>query len=797
MLRNYFKTAFRNLARNKVYSFINVAGLSLGLACAMLIMLYVKDEVSFDRFHKNAQQLYRVNRQLTRPNGNIDKSGYTGYLQGPRFAANVPEIETFVRYQQIVRDLKNGSDIHSQQIFLADTNFFSVFNFPLLSGDAKTALSDPRSVVVTEEMAKKQFGTTDAIGKLMLLRDGDNFSPYKITAVAKNCPQNSSIQFDILMALIASKEDMGKADNWFNSFLNTFVVVNPNVNVKKIDDKIQKVYLSEADEAIKMIKEKYGLKDPGLSFYLQPVSDIHLSKDAPAQTPLYGASNPVFSFVLSGIAVFILVIACINFINLTVARSVKRGKEIGIRKVIGGGRTQLMLQFLGESFVLCLIAFVTAIVFVQMMLPLFNQLSNKMLSLSYLLDVKLVSAYVFLFLLTGLLAGLYPAFVLSGYNPVETLYNRFNLAGKNYLQKSLVVFQFTLASFMIIATLTIYSQLKFLTTQKLGYDDSNLVVVDKYNISRNDFALFKLSLLKNPNIIDVAPKNNGFSGNTVKVNGDQPENMILETIDPSFFSVLKIPIVQGRNFSADFPADSFNSVLVNEEFAKQAGWKNPIGQQVAFYEPNEKRTVVGVVRDYHFRAMTSKIEPQLFTMDPRNSYGSVYIKIKPGSETSSLATIEKSFKQIFPLDAYAYDFKDRQNAKDYEAEMQWQQILLFGAVLTIFISCIGLFGLSVMMAEKRVKEIGVRKVLGASVGSVVAILSKDFLKLVIIALMIAIPVAWIASEKWLQNYPYRVSLGWGLFAFAALLVIIVALATVSFQAVKAAIANPVKSLRSE
>src|SRR5579871_4126882 len=796
MFKNYLKTALRNLRRNKVYSFINVAGLSLGLACAMLIMLYVKDEVSYDRFHKNAQQLYRINRKLTRPNGNIDKSGYTGYLQGPRFTANVPEIETFVRYQQGVADIKNGSNIQSQLFFKADTNFFSVFNFPLLSGNPKTALQDPYSVVITEEMAKKQFGTTDAIGKLIMFRDGDKFSPYKVTAVAKNCPQNSSIQFDVLMPMTTSKEDMGNVENWFNSFLNTFVVVNPNANVKMIDDKIQKVYLLEASEAIKMIREKYN-EDPGLSYYLQPVSDIHLSKDAPAQIPLYGASDPVFSFVLSGIAIFILIIACINFINLTFVRSVKRGKEIGIRKVVGGGRTQLMLQFLGESFVLCLIAFVTAIVFVQMMLPLFNQLSNKMLSLSYLLDVKLVSAYVFLFLLTGLLAGLYPAFVLSGYNPVETLYNRFNLAGKNYLQKSLVVFQFTLASFMIIATLTIYSQLKFLTTQKLGYDDSNLVVVDKYNISRNDFALFKLSLLKNPNIIDVAPKNNGFSGNTVKVNGDQPENMILETIDPSFFSVLKIPIVQGRNFSADFPADSFNSVLVNEEFAKQAGWKNPIGQQVAFYEPNEKRTVVGVVRDYHFRAMTSKIEPQLFTMDPRNSYGSVYIKIKPGSETSSLATIEKSFKQIFPLDAYAYDFKDRQNAKDYEAEMQWQQILLFGAVLTIFISCIGLFGLSVMMAEKRVKEIGVRKVLGASVGSVVAILSKDFLKLVIIALMIAIPVAWIASEKWLQNYPYRVSLGWGLFAFAALLVIIVALATVSFQAVKAAIANPVKSLRSE
>ncbi|HVY73348.1 MAG TPA: ABC transporter permease [Puia sp.] len=797
MLRNYLKTALRNLSRNKVYSFINIAGLSLGLACSMLILLYVKDELSYDHFHKNAAQIYRVNRKLTRPNGNIDKSGYTGYLQGPRFTANIPQIESFVRYQQGEMDIKSGAGIQSQQVFLADANFFSVFSFRLLSGDPKTALQQPHSVVITEDMAKKQFGTTEAIGKLILFRDGDSFIPYKVTAVAKNCPQNSSIQFSALVPLIASKEDMGRVENWFNSFLNTFVVVNPKASIQGVDEAMQKIYLSEADEAIRMIKEKYGVKDPGISFYLQPLADIHLSKDAPAQIPLYGESNPVFSYVLSGIAIFILIIACINFINLTIARSVKRGKEIGIRKVIGSGRRQLIFQFLGESFLLCGIALVMAILLVQFMLPVFNSLSNKMLSLAYLMDMKLVGGYLALFLFTGLLAGLYPAFILSGYDPVQTLYSRFALAGKNYLQKSLVVFQFTLASFLIIATLTIFSQLRFLTRQPLGYDDTHLIVVDKGYLTRNDAALFKQALLKNPNILDVAARNSGFQGNTVKVNKDQNENMILETIDPSFLSVLKVPVVAGRNFSADFPSDSSSAVLVNEEFVRQAGWKNPIGQSIDFFEPRAKRTVVGVVRDYHFRPLTAKIEPQVFTMDPRNNFGTVYIRIKAGSEASSLRTIEQCYRQLFPLDAYAYDFKDRQNAHSYERETQWQEILFFGTLITIFISCIGLFGLSVLMAEKRVKEIGVRKVLGASVSQVAALLSRDFLKLVMIALFIAIPLAWISSTKWLENYPYRITLSWGLFAFAALLVAGVALVTVSFQAIRASVANPVRSLRSE
>ncbi len=800
MFKNYFKTGIRNLQRNKVYSFINIAGLSLGLACAMLIMLYVNDEVSYDRFHKNADHIYRIDRKLVRDNGNVDNSGYTGLFQGPRFTAGIPEIQGFVRFRNGQKDIKKGTGIQLQEVFYTDSNFFSVFSFPLLKGNPKTALLQPGSVVISEEMAKKQFGTTDVLGKIILLKDDSAFVPYAVTGVAKKCPQNSSIKFQVLLPLKTSQQDEQRDDNWFNFFLNTFVVLAPNADVKSVESKMNKVFETDASESIKMIQEKYGIKNLGLSYFLEPLNEIHLSKNIPADTGLSDASNPVFSYILAGIALFILLIACINFVNLTVAHSLKRAKEIGIRKVIGGGRKQLIIQFLGESFLLCFGAFVLAILIVQFILPVFNQLSNKALALSYLFDAKLIAGYIALFIITGLLSGFYPALVLSGFNPVHTLYSRFTLGGKNYLQKSLVVLQFALASFLIIATLTIFSQFNFLTNKKLGYDDSNLLSVDinSWGIKRSETKLVKEELMKNPNILGMTSKNGGSWSIAAKVNGETKLQFTYETIDESYIPLLKIPVIQGRNFSKDFPSDSTHSVLVNETFVKKAGWKNPIGREVDFWDSDGKKyTVIGVVKDYHYESLLKKIEPQLFTMNPNNGFGKTFIKIKPGNETAMLQYVEKVFKNIFPLSPYSYIFKDQENLKNYEAEAKWKQIMLFGAVLTIFISCIGLFGLSVLSAEKRIKEIGIRKVLGAPVSAIVTILSKDFLKLVIIALLIAMPLAWITANKWLQNYPYRITLSWWLFTIAGLLVIFIALATISFQAIKAAIVNPVKSLKME
>ena len=792
MIRNYFKSAFRNLARNKVYSFINMAGLSLGLACAILIMLYVKDEVSFDRFHKNVNSIYRIERN--------HKNGSTGFLQGPRFTQNVPGIKSFVRVQGGSEDIKKETGVQEQNgVLHVDPNFFSVLTFPLLSGNPATCLTEPHSIVLSEDAAKKYFGTTEAAGKVLMVKEDTSFVPYKVTAVAKRCPQNSSLQFDVLLPLKVSDADAKDTHNWFNSFLTTFVVLENNVNQQAVEKQMQSFYVKDAKQTFyEMLKNDGGNPDdiPMGAYFLQPYLDMHLNTQLPASNGLTNASSPMYSYLLSGIALFVLLIACINFVNLTIARSVKRSKEIGIRKVIGSDRKQLILQFLGESFFLCTVAFVLAIALVQLLLPLFNELANKALAISYLFDAKLIAGYIALYIITGLFAGFYPALVLSAYNPVQTLYSRFQIAGKNYLQKSLVVLQFTLASFLIIATYIIYAQFNLLTKTNLGYDDNDLVVVNKNGLKPSDVTAFKNELLKNPNIAGVSVKNAGQWGTGTKNSVGTTVYFAGETVDENYLPLLKIPLTAGRNFSTAFPADAAQSVIVNESFVKAAHWKNPVGETLQILgSSNETYHVIGVVKDYHFASLTKKITPQLFNMN--GSYGAYYIRIKPNTATSSLKWIQKIYQQFYPMNPYAYVFKKDENRKQYADVEKWKQIISSGAILTIFISCIGLFGLSVLSAEKRIKEIGIRKVLGASVQHIATTLSTDFIKLVIIALLIASPLAYTAVSKWLQNFPYRITISWWLFAFASLLVVSIALFTVSFQAIKAAIANPIKSLRTE
>lgn len=797
MIRNYIKITFRNILKNKVFSFINITGLSIGLTAAMLILLYTKDEVSYDKFHTNNPNIHRIVSAWMKPDGSLDhKDGNTGDIQGPKFKEKVPEIEAFVRVQGEFKDIRCNGEIKGYEMLAADANFFSVFSFPLLSGNPETALQKPNTIVISEEMAEKFFNTKDALGKVLELKKNDKFVPYQVTGVAQKCPQNSSIKFDFLLPKFVDAKDLSNGENWFSFFQNTFVLLHPQADIKKVEAKMKQIYEADSKEAAMMMATQYGEKNKAV-YNLQPLLEIHLSTDLPAQNGLIDASNPMFSYILTGIALFILLIACINFVNLTVARSLKRAKEIGVRKVVGSSRQQLIWQFLGESFVLSLIAFALAILLVELVLPTFNQLSNKALSLSYLFDVKLVIAYIGIFLTTSLLSGFYPAVMMSGFSPITTLYNRFNLSGKNYLQKSLVVLQFGLASFLIIVTLTIYSQFNYLINKDLGYDEKNVVMVDfGENLSQGKANILKEQLLKNPNIIQVAPKNGGFWGTVARVNNKKDISFAYETVDEDYLPLYKIPIKSGRNFSKNF-ADSTHSVLVNEAFVKEAGWQNPIGQIVDFfYNNNEKYTVVGVVKDHHFDVLRQEIKPQLFTMKS-NGFGKVNIRIKPNTESASLAHIEKTFKSLFPLNPYVYKFKDLENAKAYESEAKWKQIMLFGAILTIFISCIGLFGLATLSAEKRTKEIGIRKVLGASIMNIVSLLSVDFLKLVGVSFVFAFPLAYYAGEEWLKNYPYRINIGAGFFAITSLITILIALFTVSWQSVRAALMNPVNSIKSE
>ncbi len=796
MLKNYFLVAIRNLWRNKILSFINISGLSLGLTCCILIFLYAKDELSYDRFHEKKDQIYRITARMVDDKGMDEyKGGKTGMIHGPSFKQEIPEIKEFVRVSRGEFVIRTNNQIFNQEIKFVDDNFFSVFSFPLISGDPRQVLADLHSMVISEETAKKYFGSSRAEGKTIELQVNGKFEPFIISGIAKRSPQNSSIKFEMLLPM-KYQEKINPDQHWLNFFISTFLVLQPGANPVAVLNKMTRVYYEKARDQLKEAKEKDGFKDK-VYWGLQPLLQIHLSKDYDAEDELSDASNPVYSYILTGIAIFIMIIACINFINLTIARSLKRSKEIGIRKVIGGKRSQLARQFLGESFLVCFIAFVFAIFLATISLPVFNELANKQLSLGYLFDGRLVAGFIGLFLITGFAAGLYPALILSGFDPVQTLYHRVKLSGKNLLARSLIVVQFVVAGLLIICTFFIYKQFHYLTHAPIGYNDQNLVVVEGSWDADKDFAgLFKAALVRNPAIQIAAVHNRGRQGTSGKADGKEIQ-FDYEHIDDQYLPALQIPIIKGRNFSPDYPADSTNSVLVNEAFAREAGWKDPIGKTVDLFWRNRKLTVVGLVKDFHFRSLKEKIGPQVFSAEPEGNASQFNIRIRPVNTTQTLHFIETTFKKLSPFYPFSYQFKEDANRREYESEEKWKQIILFSAILTIFISCVGLLGLTALSAEQRTKEIGIRKVLGASVSSILQLVTGNFVKLVLLANLIALPIAWWAVHKWLENFAYHIPVHWWEFAIAACITLLIASITIGMNAMKAAGANPVANLRSE
>ena len=793
MLQNYLKIALRNLLRNKAFSFINITGLSIGLACCMLIFLYTKDEVSFDRFHEKKDNLYQLTCQVIEKTGKETNYGISAMIQGPSFKQEIPEIEACVRVKDNNFVVKKGHETFYEDALWVDDNFFSVFSFPLLQGNPKTVLSDLHSIVLTEETAEKYFGNSNPIGKTLSLEINDKFVPFVVTGIAKKCPQNSSIKFKMLLSF-NYEQAINFDDHWLNLGYPTYFVLNPKANIKAVKAKMAQVYASKAGKEITE-ERKHGF-DATFNYGIEPFTAMHLNTKFEYTSQ---GSNPIYSYILSGIALFILLIACINFVNLTVAQSLRRSKEIGIRKVVGGQRNQLILQFMGESFVLCFIAFVFAFILAELALPIFNDWINKQLSLSYLFDYQLVIYAVALFFLTVFAAGFYPALLLSGFDPVKTLYNRFQFAGKNHLSKGLIVLQFSLATFMIITTFFIYKQFDYLTHKSLGYNDKNLLVVSVgQDNDRKLMQVFKNEFANISGIQNVAMRQNGFWGTVSKANGhDIP--VTFEHVEENYLPTLQIPLVEGRNFSKNFPADSINSVLVNEAYVKEAGWKDSgVGKTVDFFNgQTTKLRIVGVVKDYHYGSLKQKIGPQIFTAQMDRPYGRFLMRINSKNVPKTLKAIEKIYHTLVPYRPFKYDFMDDLNFKNYESEAKWKQIITFGAILMIFISCIGLFGLTTLSIQQRTKEIGVRKVLGASVLQISSLVSKNFVFLVIIAFVIAIPLAWFTTNKWLENFAYKIDISWKIFALAASLTFIIALLTVGYQAIKAAMMNPVKSLRTE
>jgi putative ABC transport system permease protein len=794
MFRNYFTVAIRNLWRNKLVSIINIAGLSIGLACCMLILLYVEDDWSYDRFHRHSPDIYRITTQVLNADGTFRaNTGWTGTIYGPSFKQVIPEIRDYTRICSKDYILKQGDRTFDQLIHYADPGFFSVFSFPLLNGNPNTALSELHSMVITEQTAKRYFGTTEVLGKTLEFQIDKRFVPFRITGVAKDCPQNSTIKFDILLPMRFNESINGEGD-WMTFDLCTFLLLSPGADAHSVLTKMTRVFRAETAPAVKAARGN-GFKG-SFNIDLQPLSQIHLGK-VYCIDDRSGIGDPIYSYLLSGIAGFILLIACINFINLTIARSLKRSKEIGVRKVIGGSRPQLILQFLGESFVACAISFVFAIGLALVALPVFNELANKHLSLSYLLDTRLILLSVGFFLLTGFAAGFYPALVLSRFNPVDTLCQRFRVSGRNYLAKGLVVVQFTLAGLFIIGAFFISQQCYYLTHKDLGYNDSDLLIVSVEAENAVQFArLFRNELLVNPAIRAVARHNDQGRMEVAKADDRQIE-FSYEHIDENYFNTLQIPLRMGRNFSADFPADSVHSVVINETFAQQAGWKDPIGKTVEFPSNHQVMTVVGVISDFNYYPLTSKIYPQLFSFEPPGDDLEFNLRIAPGNRPATFAFVESTFKKLAPYYPFSYTFMRDNNIHAYDAQEKWKRIITFAGIFTVFISCIGLFGLATLAIGRRIKEIGIRKVLGASVVQLVQLLSLNFLMLILLANLIAIPVAWWVVNKWLQNFAYHIAIQWWVFAIAVLITLAIALSTTGFQALRAAMANPVKNLRVE
>lgn len=801
MFRNYLKIGLRHLWRNRLYTLINITGLTVGMTCALLAILYVHDEMSYDRFHKKSQQLYRLTTTII-DHGSRKTVG-TGQVQGPAFKAAIPEISDYARILEIYGINMSGDNKSlAVKTIYGDESFFNLFSFPLLYGNPKTVLSDPFSIVLSETTALKFFGRTDVVGKTLRIEEGRGIENLNITGVAKNPPINSSIQFDVLVPF-KYLQRMFRDENWLNEYLTTFILLDPAADPKIVQQKITEVFKTQAKEQLLETKTFAGQ----YQFGLQPITDFHLHPlglsygTTDDGTGLSDRSSITYSYILMGIVAFILLMACVNFINLSISDSLKRAKEIGVRKIAGSSRSQIVSQFLVEAAILCFISYIFAISFGKLLLPVFNQLANKQISLS---DLNTFSLFVYgaiLMLICIVIAGIYPALALSLFNPAEVLYNKQKLNSKNLFGKSLIVLQFTLAVSLIISTIIYYRQMNFISNEDLGYNAADIIKIHlpPQRIDSNVIATFRNQLLKYSSVKQVTTEMGGERDNAwdnaVSVNGKE---LIAKriSVDEFYLPTLEIPLKAGRNFSNEYGTDAANSVIVNETFVQSVGWENPIGQQLTDLDDyNHTKTVIGVVKDYHYGSLKQKIAPQMLSM--RDQRENVLIKTQKGKILQTLKVLETTYNNIFPQHYFYYEFLDDENAGSYLTDGRWKQIISYSAIMAILICCIGLFGLSSFTAQQRYKEIGVRKVLGASVVSITGLLTKDFLKLVVIAIIVASPVAWFVMHNWLQNFAYKTDISWWVFVIGGTAAIIIALLTVSFHAIKAAIANPVKSLRTE
>jgi len=795
MLMNYLKTAWRNLIRNKAFSSINIIGLALGMAGSMLVFLWVQDERNVDAFHVNKENLYRVYERVF-SEGKVEAGPATPGMLAIELKRRIPEIKRASGYWEDENEtlFSVGERNFSRMGTYADSDFFKMFSYPLVEGSASEALSEIDNIAISRSMAESIFGSPhSAIGKILVFNNAHNF---KVSAVFENLPTNTSQHFDFVLnwKYLVSVEDW--FDNWINRAPSTYIELRPGADPAKVEAQIKNFIAPYLNS-----KNSVGFH-PELG--LQRFDQIYLNSIFKDGKPDGGRIEYVRLF--SMVAVFILLIACINFMNLATARSVKRAKEVGVRKTVGALRLRLIIQFIGEAFLIAFLAAIVGFVLVKLALPSFNMLTGKQVvlpveSLSFWLSIST------LLLITGFVAGSYPALFLSSLNPVKVLKGALKFSPNALLfRKGLVVFQFVLSIVLIIGTIIISRQVRYIQTKNLGFDRENLIYIHfPYPEGlAYGYKVFKQELLNAPGIKAV-----DFSGQAPLHIADMMYDLNWEGKDPNskeivisnligydYLKLMNIQISQGRGFSRDFPSDS-NGVLMNESALKMTGFRNPIGKQITLSD-GQKRTIVGVVKDFHFKSLHDPIEPLLLFLARENpEWGYLFVKSNHGETQKAFASIERLYRQMepkFPLDSF---FADEAYQKLYNSELTIGRLSDSFSFLAIFISCMGLLGLTMFTAEQRRKEIGVRKVIGASVSDIVGMLSKDIIKLVALSAIIATPIAWMAMNHWLQGYAYRINMSWWIFCAAGLIALFIALLTISFQAIKAALANPVNSLRSE
>ncbi|HEX5025778.1 MAG TPA: ABC transporter permease [Agriterribacter sp.] len=803
MLKHYFKTSWRNLRKNKLFSFINILGLSLGITTCFIIMMYVQDELSYDRFNKNADHIARIIFTADINGGKINES-----VLMPPVAATMkkdfPEVKDATRIMSFGSPrIKYKDKVFKDDKFaFVDPNFFNIFTLPMIKGNAQTALLQPNTVVLTKSTAAKYFGNDDALGKTLEL--GNDTTLYKVTGIIEDVPVNSHFHFDLFASMTGWKD--ATSDSWLSSSYYTYILLKPGADLQKIASRfpgmVEKYMGPQIQKGMGLSLEQFRTKGNTLGFVLQPLTSIHLYSDTSNEFEPGG--NATYVYIFAGVALFMLIVACINFINLSTAGASKRAKEVGVRKVAGSGRFQLIKQFLSESILITFFSLLIALVLLQLALPAFNSISGKQLTIG----IKPVLAFISLGLIVGLLAGVYPAFYLSSFKPIAVLKGKFTGSNRNFgLRSGLVIFQFVISVALIIGTVVVYEQMKFMQNKDLGYNKNQVITIpNSWALGTNE-RVFKQQMLEDPRVLHATmswykpTEPNNYNNAMAYPAGN--DKLIISGVnyyvDEQYIPTLGMQMISGRNFSKNFPTDS-SAIILNETAVKALGWNAETALDKTLIRQNSPRGdnfpfhVIGVVKNFNFKSLHETISPLYMTLQPE---GGLIFKITSNDIPGLLAAMKTKWDSYHTEEPFTFSFMDDYFNKAYATEQKTATVLNIFSVLTIFVACLGLFGLATYTAEQRTKEIGIRKVLGATVTQVTQMLSKEFLKLVSIASLIAFPVAWWGMNKWLQNFAYRIDISWWVFAIAGIAALVIALITVSFQAIKAAVANPVEALRSE